>query len=171
MIVSIKYLGATTSGKFHKYGVVPTTIAAIPASGTGATAIAAVPASTNDHVSELEADGVQMNSNLGTTGFLSRTHLHSVPKVGDVVSVDVRGFTRGTDTTNYFHNIDKTKQEAFASAAKLNREFAEAKAYSSKLEEFDMSFADMQSYENIKILKAKQALIKKQIAAMGDLED
>ena len=112
-----------------------------------------------------------MNSNLGTTGFLSRTHLHSVPKVGDAVSVDVRGFTRGTDTTNYFHNIDKTKQEAFASAAKLNREFAEAKAYSSKLEEFDMSFAAMQSYENIKTLKAKQALIKKQIAAMGDLED
>lgn len=156
---TVKYLGTTSTGKYHKYQVVPTTT---PAKGT-------TPAKENDHKAELEADGVQLNVNIGGVAFLSQTHLYSVPKIGDTVAVDIRAFAKNSTTTiNYFHGIDKSKQEAFAAAAKLNREFAEVAAFAKKLEEFDITVADIKALEEIKLLKERRKLVSAQLKGLSD---
>lgn len=159
---TVKYLGTTSTGKYHKYQVLPTST---PANGS-------TPATENDHKAELEADGVQLNVNIGGVAFLSQTHLYSVPKIGDTATVDVRAFSKNSTTTvNFFHGIDKSKQEAFSAANKLNREFAEVAAFAKKLEEFDISVADIKALEEIKLLKERRRLVSAQLKGLTSDED
>jgi hypothetical protein len=168
-LVTVKYLGSTSTGRYHKYEVIPTITPAKPASGAGATEVEATPEIVNTHVAELTADGVEMNKNLGVTGFLSQTHLHTTPKVGDTVEADVRAFVKNATTTvNFFHGIDRAKQEAFASANRLNREFAEVASFAKKLEEFDISANDIKAFEEIKLLKERRKLITAQLKGLDD---
>ena len=160
-ICTVIYLGATASGKYHKYSVVPTSI------------LGSTPETENDHKAELEAEGVQLNPNIGGVAFLSQTHLYLTPKIGDTATnVDIRAFSKNATTTvNFFHGIDKSKQEAFSAANKLNREFAEVAAFAKKLEEFDISVADIKALEEIKLLKERRRLVSAQLKGLTSDED
>ena len=156
-IVTVIYRGTTSSGKYHKYEVEAT-----PGSGNK-------PA--NNHSNDLTNEGVQLNANLGYIGFLSQTHLYLTSKIGDKTKVDVRGFSKNPTTTiNYFHNIDKEKQEAFSKIQKMNKEFAEISSFTKKLEEFDISANDYKSFEEIKLLKEKRRLVAAQLKGLSDEE-
>lgn len=96
---NIKFLGKTSRGNFAKYEVV---------------------AKNADELKkvkkELEDAGVTFNPNVADgNGFLSRTHLHSTPKENDTADADVEGFMDDSNYgVNWFPNVDKDKQDAFA---------------------------------------------------------
>lgn len=115
-LVSVRYIGSTSSGRMHKYELISSVTPAI----TDKNGKVTTPES--DNITEIKAalkgDKVVLNTNVGDRHFLSPTHLHLTPTVGDECEVDVRAFQPDptSDFVNYFHGIDHEAQKSFAKA-------------------------------------------------------
>lgn len=162
MKIKIEYKGTTSSGRMNKYAIVVAAItdAAGAITSTEAQELAKV-------VDGLKADGVVLNTNIGDRHFLAATHLHTAPVEGNQAEVDVKGYyDKATDRqVNYFADIDKKAQKAFAQRMLVNQQVGEIVMVETALTNQGSSI-DPEKYEKIMLLRKQQALVDRQIKAI-----
>jgi hypothetical protein len=152
-ISKIKYIGTTSSGRGFKYEIIADTDAKVAAAKTA-----------------LEADKVVFNPNLGVVGFISQTHLYTTPKIGDVVDVDVKGYEdERSRQVNWFKDIDKIKQKAFAENKAVQAEVASIVGVENALTDANSSL-DVYKFEQIRLLRLQQAKLSKEIALIASAD-
>lgn len=163
MKIKVQYVGTTSSGRMHKYALV---IAALMAADS--VTVEKTEAQVLDEtITALKAEGVTMNQFLGDRTFLSSTHLHTIPTIGNQIEVNVKGYHDGaTDRdVNYFADIDKTAQRAFAQRQLINQQVGEIVMVEGAFAAAG-SATSVETFEKIKLLKAQQALVNKQAQAI-----
>lgn len=149
--VKIKYLGTTSSGYNHKYEII----------GDNATKI-------KEAIEAAKADGVSMNANINN-GFVSSTHLHLTPEMGNEAEVDLKGFKRDTDrySVNWFDGIDKSKQKSFSEAQRYTSQFGTLAAMNNAAVAKGLDLDSLSKLVNIQTSMKKGALIDRQLSMLS----